>query len=185
MQQPLQLSVPSEQPMIVRSFLLVCAILLCLLNTPSRLSAATTIEVPLTLRTALLQHSIVKYLNPQIDKPAVLFQEGPYRYLHSDRPRLYIRADRPHFSSRIFANLGFKFLGIWPVALKWSGSVDMTLTPYVDEKWQLRYHIVDSIISDNAGAKPMITGLVWKLAKHYLHPRLEDFSLDLKPKNNS
>ena len=167
--------------MIVRSFLLVCAILLCLLNTPSRLSAATTIEVPLTLRTALLQHSIVKYLNPQIDKPAVLFQEGPYRYLHSDRPRLYIRADRPHFSSRIFANLGFKFLGIWPVALKWSGSVDMTLTPYVDEKWQLRYHIVDSIISDNAGAKPMITGLVWKLAKHYLHPRLEDFSLDLKP----
>ncbi|MCK9295560.1 MAG: lytic transglycosylase domain-containing protein [Desulfobulbaceae bacterium] len=167
--------------MIARSFLLVCAILLCLLTAPPRLSAASTIELPLTLRTALLQHSIARYLNPLNDKPTVLYQEGPYRYLHSDQPRLYIRDRQPHFSSRILARLGFKFLGIWPVALNWNGSIDMTLSPYVDAQWQLRYHIVDSVISDNAGTKPMITGLVWKLVKHYLHPRLENFSLDLQP----
>ncbi|MBU0968026.1 MAG: lytic transglycosylase domain-containing protein [Proteobacteria bacterium] len=133
------------------------------------------------MRTSLLHYSIARYLNPQVDKPAVLYQEGPYRYLHSDQPRLYIRDSQPHFSTRISANLGFKLLGIWPVALKWNGSIDMTLSPYVDEKWQLRYHIVDSIIYDNAGARPMISGFVWNLAKRFLHPRLEDFSLDLKP----
>lgn len=167
--------------MAVRRFVLVCTVLLCLFTAPSRLSATTTIEVPLTLRTALLQHSLARHLNPQIDEPTVLYQEGPYRYLHSDQPRLYIRDGQTHFSTRILAHLGFKFLGIWPVALKWSGSIDMTLSPYVDEQWQLRYHIVDSIIFDNAGAKPMISGLVWNLAKRFLHPRLEGFALDLRP----
>jgi hypothetical protein len=181
MQQSLQYIVPSAKTMAARRFVLVCTILLCLFTAPSRLSAATTIELPLTLRTALLQHSLARYLNPQIDKPVVLYQEGPYRYLHSDQLRLYIRDNQPHYSTRILAHLGFKFLGIWPVALKWSGSIDMTLSPYVDEQWQLRYRIVDSIILDNAGAKPMISGFVWKLAKRFLHPRLEGFSLDLRP----
>lgn len=166
--------------MTVSRFIMICTVLLCLFAAPSRLMAATTVELPLTLRTALLHHSLARYLNPEIDKPAVLFQEGPYRYLHSDQPRLYIRGGQPHFSSRIFAHLGFKFLGIWPVALKWNGSIDMTLSPYVDEQWQLRYHIVDSIIYDNAGAKPMVSGFVWNLTKRFLHPRLEDFSLDLR-----
>lgn len=172
---------PSANPMAARRLVLVCIFLLCLFTAPPRLSADTTIELPLTLRTALLQHSIARYLNPETDKPTVLYQEGTYRYLHSEEPRLYIRDSQPHFSTRIHARLGFKFLGIWPVALKWNGSIDMTLSPYVDEQWQLRYHIVDSIIYDNAGAKPMITGLVWNLAKRFLHPRLEGFSLDLKP----
>ena len=172
---------PSAKTMAERRFVLVCTVLLCLFTAPSRLSATTTIELPLTLRTALLQHSLARHLNPQIDEPTVLYQEGPYRYLHSDQPRLYISDGQPHFSTRILAHLGLKFLGIWPVALKWSGSIDMTLSPYVDEQWQLRYHIVDSIILDNAGAKPMISGLVWKLAKRFLHPRLEGFSLDLRP----
>lgn len=160
-------------------FIMICTVLLCLFALPSRLTAATKVELPLTLSTALLHNSLARYLNPEIDKPAVLYQEGPYRYLYSDQPRLYIRGGQPHFSSRILANLGFKFLGIWPVALKWNGSIDMTLSPYVDEQWQLRYHIVDSIIYDNAGAKPMISGFVWNLTKRFLHPRLENFSLDL------
>jgi len=173
--------VPSAKTMAAKRLFFVCTVLLCLFNAPPRLSAATTVELPLTLRTALLQQSIARYLNPQIDKPTVLYQEGPYRYLHSEEPRLYIRDSQPHFSTRILAQLGFKFLGIWPVALKWNGSIDMTLSPYVDEQWQLRYHIVDSIIYDKAGGKPKLSGLVWNLSKRFLHPRLEGFSLDLRP----
>ncbi|MFZ5772829.1 MAG: transglycosylase SLT domain-containing protein [Thermodesulfobacteriota bacterium] len=159
---------------------LLCT-MICLLTAPARAAAADSIELPLTLRTALLQHSIARYLNPQLDQPAVLYQEGPYRFLHSDQPRLFIRGGQPHFSSRIYASLGFSLLGKWPVGLKWDGSIDMSLTPYVDEKWQLRYHIVDSVIYDKAGGKPMMSSLVWNLVKRYLHPRLENFSLDLKP----
>lgn len=166
--------------MMGRGLALICT-MICLLTAPARAAAADSIELPLTLRTALLQHSIARYLNPQLDQPAVLYQEGPYRFLHSDQPRLSIRGGQPHFSSRISASLGFRLLGKWPVGLKWDGSIDMSLTPYVDEKWQLRYHIVDSIIYDKDGTKPMMSSLVWNLVKRYLHPRLENFSLDLKP----
>ncbi len=156
------------------SFLAVCWF-------PSSLTAATTLELPLSLRPSLLQNSLANYFNPDKNKPTVLYKEGSYRYLYSENPRLYIRDNRPHFSTHIIAQLGVNFLGIWPIGMKWNGYIDMTLSPYVDEQWQLRYHIDDSAIFDSAGGKPMVMGVVWKLAKRFLHPHLEKFGLDLRP----
>jgi hypothetical protein len=165
----------------VNRFIRLFFVIVCLLAAPAGSLAATTIELPLTLRTALLQYTLAQHINPEPGKPAVLYQEGPYRYLHSEHPRLEIRSGRPHFSAHIVASLGMNVLGVMPMGMKWSGSIDMTLSPYVDEQWQLRYHIVDSSLYDDAGAKPMMTGLVWDLVKKFLHPRLEKYTLDLSP----
>ena len=161
-------------------FILLCGIIVFLLAVPAGLMAAT-IELPLTLRTALLQQTLAMHINPEPGKPTVLFQEGPYRYLHSERPQLDIRNGEPHFSAHIVASFGSNVLGVMPMGVIWSGSIDMTLSPYVDEQWQLRYRIVDSALYDDAGVKPMMTGLVWDLVKRFLHPRLEKYSLDLTP----
>ncbi|MBI4791192.1 MAG: hypothetical protein HY789_00225, partial [Deltaproteobacteria bacterium] len=161
-------------------FIRLCTIIVCLLAAPAGLMAAT-IELPLTLRTALLQQTLAMHINPEPGKPAVLFQEGPYRYLHTERPQLNIRNGQPHFSAHIIASFGTNVLGVMPMGMIWSGSIDMTLAPYVDEQWQLRYRIVDSALYDDAGVKPMMTGLVWDLVKRFLHPRLEKYSLDLSP----
>jgi len=164
----------------VNRFILLCGIIVFLLAVPAGLMAAT-IELPLTLRTALLQQTLAMHINPEPGKPTVLFQEGPYRYLHSERPQLNIRNGEPHFSAHIVASFGSNVLGVMPMGVIWSGSIDMTLSPYVDEQWQLRYRIVDSALYDDAGVKPMMTGLVWDLVKRFLHPRLEKYSLDLTP----
>ena len=161
-------------------FIRLCTIIVCLLAAPAGLMAAT-IELPLTLRTALLQQTLAMHINPEPGKPAVLFQEGPYRYLHTERPQLNIRNGQPHFSAHIIASFGTNVLGVMPMGMIWSGSIDMTLSPYVDEQWQLRYRIADSALYDDAGVKPMMTGLVWDLVKRFLHPRLEKYSLDLSP----
>ncbi|MFH1215450.1 MAG: lytic transglycosylase domain-containing protein [Pseudomonadota bacterium] len=143
------------------------------------MGTAATIELPLTLRTSLLKRALLRHLDQKEGQPVVFYQEGPYRFLNSERIQLFIKDGIPHFTCHGRAGLGFKFLGVLPVAVRWSGSIDLTLAPYVDSQWHLRYRILDSTIFDDEGKKPVITGFVWDLVKKFLHPRLENFSLDL------
>lgn len=153
-------------------------LLLCLLADPPPVAAAT-IELPLTLRTSLLKRALVRHLDQKEGQPVVLYQEGPFRFLHSERIQFFIKNGSPHFTCHGRAGLGFKFLGMLPLAVQWSGSIDLTLSPYMDKDWHLRYRILDSTIYDDEGKTPAITGFVWDLVKKFLHPRLEKFSLDL------
>ncbi|MBI5556233.1 MAG: lytic transglycosylase domain-containing protein [Deltaproteobacteria bacterium] len=162
----------------ISRFILFCSALVWLISIPVQASCAA-IELPLALRLSLLQRSLTQYMNPTGDPVTVLYQEGPYNYLHTDRIQLYVKNGQLHFTCHGVASLGVKFLDMMPVGARWSGSMDMTLNPYVDSNWQLRYRVVDSSIYDEEGKKPVITGFVWDLTKKFLHPRLENFSLDL------
>lgn len=155
---------------------LLLALLIALL--PSRLSAAI-IELPLFVRTQILQNALEESLTPESGRPTVLFQQGSYNYLHISEPRLSIRDNQPYFSCNATAGMGFDSLGILPSAVKWKGSILMRLDFYVDPHWQLRYRILDSAIYDEKGGKPMVTGFAWDLSKRFLHPRLEQYGFDL------
>lgn len=156
----------------------ISAILQCLLAAPPPATAAT-VELPLFLRVEILQRALAKHLFPQPGQTITLFQEGTYRYLHAEQPRFYIRNGQPHFVCHLAASMGVELLGAWPVGVAWRGSIDLTLQPFVDNQWQLRYRVVDSTMYDDKGVKPKVTGYIWDLSKRFLHPRLESFSLDL------
>ncbi|OIP44302.1 MAG: hypothetical protein AUK28_10740 [Desulfobacterales bacterium CG2_30_60_27] len=156
----------------------ICATWICLVAAPAQVTAAP-VELPLFLRVDLLQRALANYLFPQPNQAVTLFQEGPYRYLHAEQPRFYIRNGQPHFACHAAASMGVELLGVWPVGVAWSGSIDLTLQPFMDPQWKLRYRVVDSTMYDDKGVKPAVTGYIWDLSKRFLHPRLETFSFDL------
>ncbi len=160
---------------IIQSFFLL---ILLLTATPGPLAAAT-VELPLFLRTQILQNALVESFTPESGKPTVLFQQGSYNYLHITEPRLSIRDGQPYFSCNANASMGFDSLGILPSVVKWEGFVLMRLDFFVDPQWQLRYRILDSAIYNEKGGKPVVTGFAWELSKRFLHPRLEEFGFDL------
>ncbi|MDD3815018.1 MAG: hypothetical protein PHZ02_10265, partial [Desulfocapsaceae bacterium] len=160
---------------LIKLFLLLCI----LLTTAPRPASAATVELPLFLRTQILQNALVESLTPQPDRPTVLFQQGSYNYLHISGPQLSIRDGQPYFSCNVAAGMGFDSLGLLPSVVKWSGSILMRLNFYVDPQWQLRYRIIDSAIYNEKGGKPVVTGFAWELCKRFLHPRLEQYAFDL------
>ena len=168
----------TEQPCmqrIIQSFFLL---LLLFTTTPNPLGAAT-VELPLFLRTQILQNALAESFTPEPGKPTVLFQQGSYNYLHISEPQLSIRDGQPYFSCNANASMGFDSLGILPSVVKWNGFVLMRLDFFVDPQWQLRYRILDSAIYNEKGGKPVVTGFAWDLSKRFLHPRLEQYGFDL------
>ena len=159
---------------LIQPFLLLCI----LLTTPALVSAAV-VELPLFLRTQILQNALAESLTPHPDRPTVLFQQGAYNYLHISAPQLSIRDGQPYFSCNAAAGMGFDSLGLLPSVVRWSGSVLMKVNFYVDTQWQLRYRIIDSAIYNEKGGKPVVTGFAWELSKRFLHPRLEQYTFDL------
>jgi len=160
---------------IIQSFFLL---VLLFTTTPSPLGAAT-VELPLFLRTQILQNALAESFTPEPGKPTVLFQQGSYNYLHISEPQLSIRDGQPYFSCNANASMGFDSLGILPSVVKWNGFVLMRLDFFVDPQWQLRYRILDSAIYNEKGGKPVVTGFAWDLSKRFLHPRLEQYGFDL------
>ncbi|MEK6201626.1 MAG: lytic transglycosylase domain-containing protein [Desulfobulbaceae bacterium] len=158
---------------LIQSILLFC---LLLSTAPAH---GATVELPLFLRTQLLQNALIESLIPQPGQPTVLFQQGSYNYLHISEPQLTIRDGQPYFNCNAAAGMGFESLGLLPSVVKWSGSIVMRLNFYVDPQWQLRYRIIDSAIYNDKGGKPVVTGFAWELSKRFLHPRLEQYGFDL------
>ncbi len=167
-----------NDPLMQRRILFFLLFWLLLATVPVQAQGAT-VELPLFLRTQILQNALAESLTPQADRPTVLFQEGSYNYLHISKPQLSIRDGQPYFSCDAGAGMGFDSLGILPSNVKWSGSILMKLNFHVDSQWQLRYRIIDSAIYDKKGAKPVVSGFAWELSKRFLHPRLEKYAFDL------
>lgn len=161
----------------------VCAwwLALCLLVTAQSDVHAATVELPLFLRTRILQNALQESLTPEPDRKAALYQKDSHNYFHIADPRLSIRDGEPRFRCDIAAGAGFEPLGVLPSAVHWNGSIEMNLFFYVDDRWQLRYRIIDSTIYDEKGSKPLLSSFVWKLSRRFLYPPLEDFSFDLSP----
>ncbi len=153
---------------------LALAWLLC-----SPAAPAANVELPLTVRTQVLDQALAQILELRPDRSAVLYEQGPCRYLHAMQPHLKIQAGQLRFTSRGAASIGLELMGHCPLAPTWHGSIEVVLEPYVDEAWRLRYRVVDSAIYDEAGGKASLASWIWELSKYFLIPRLENFSFDL------
>lgn len=163
---------------LIRYFLSIWSLLSLLPFSPVPVQAAT-VELPLYLRTQVLQNALEQSLNVQPDGRAVLFRSDPYNYFHISEPRLDFNRDISHFTCKVAAGAGFKPLGIIPAAIEWRGAIDLDLLIYVDRNWQLRYRIIGATIYEEDGSRATVTNFILNLSKDYLYPVLEDFSFDL------
>lgn len=148
-----------------------------LLGVPT--ASAANVELPLSIRTQVLDQALAQVLELRPDRSAVLYEEGPCRYLHAMQPHLESQAGQLRFTSRGAASFGLELLGTCLLAPTWRGSIELVLEPYVDEAWQLRYRVIDSAIYDEEGGKASLISWIWELSKYFLVPRLEGFSFDL------
>lgn len=156
-------------------------VVLCLVLTAPGGLCAATVELPLSLRTRILQNALQESLTPGPDRKAVLYEKDSHNFFRIADPLLSIRDGEPRFRCDIAAGAGFPSLKVLPSAIHWNGSIEMNLFFYVDDQWQLRYRIIDSTIYDKDGNQPLLSSFVWKLARRFLYPLLEDFSFDLSP----
>jgi hypothetical protein len=150
----------------------LCCLLLC---APGALAAR--LEIPLRVPLEPIRQALSAQLAASPSKPSVIYSEGRCRYLTLETPKLDAADGHLRLAGPGSAALGVELLGQCQNAIAWTGSMQFTLAPQIDNAGRLRVRIVDSRLTDAGGASTL--GLVWELTKRQLHPRLERFSYDL------
>jgi hypothetical protein len=140
---------------------------------------AGSLEIPLHVPLEPIRDALRTQLAAAADKPEVIYQEGPCRYLHYDAPRLEAHDGQLHFVGPGAAALGAELYDTCYNAAAWSGSMEFTLAPQLDSAGRLRLRIVNSRLTDAGGKETATLGFIWGMTKSYLNPRLEQFSYDI------
>ena len=152
--------------------LTLCWLVLC---APGAL--AGHLEIPLRVPLEAIRQALSAQLATSPSKPNVVYSEGRCRYLNLETPKLDAVDGHLRLTGPGSAALGVELFGSCQNAAAWTGSMQFTLAPQIDNAGRLRFRIVDSALIDAGGARA--PGLVWDASKRYLHPRLERFSYDL------
>ncbi len=140
---------------------------------------AGTLEIPLHVPLQPIRDALRMQLAAVTDKPEVIYQEGPCRYLHYNAPRLEVHEGQLRFVGPGAAALGAELFGTCYNAAGWRGSMDFPLVPQLDSAGRLTLHIVNSRLTDANGKETPTLGFIRGLIKSYLNPRLEQFSYDI------
>src|SRR2546426_379273 len=155
-----------------------CLLLSCLLVCAHG-ALAGRLEIPLRVSLATIRQALTAQLAASSARPNEIYREGRCRYLNLEQPKLDTVEGQLHLTGPGSAAFGMEMFGNCQNAAAWQGTMQFTLTPWLDPAGRLRLRIVDSKLTDAAGGKPPALGFIWDLSKRYLHPRLERFSYDL------
>jgi hypothetical protein len=152
---------------------------LCCLVLSASGALAGRLEIPLRIPLDPIRQAISTQLAASSARPNVIYREGPCRYLSLETPQLDAVDGQLRFVSPGSAALGVELFGNCQNGAVWRGTMQFTLVPQLDGAGRLRLRIVDSRLTDAAGARAPTAGFIWDLSKRYVHPRLERFSYDL------
>jgi hypothetical protein len=152
---------------------------LCCLVLSASGALAGRLEIPLRIPLEPIRQAISTQLSVSSARPNVIYREGPCRYLNLETPKLDAFDGQLRFVSPGSAALGVELFGNCQNGAVWRGTMQFTLVPWLDSAGRLRLRIVDSRLTDAAGARAPAAGFIWDLSKRHLHPRLERFSYDL------
>ncbi len=145
---------------------------LCLFLAPP--AWAGRVEIPLRVPLETVQKSLAAQLPAS---PNSIYREGPCRFLSIEAPALAAGEGELRLTTPGSGAFGAELFGRCQSAADWQGTMHVRLVPRIDADGSLRLHIVDSRLVDSRGRKGV--PLVWQLAKQQVHPRLENFRLDL------
>ena len=65
--------------------------------------------------------------------------------------------------------------------IEWEGYLALVQKPIVDNKWNLSFETVDSILYDNHHRESKLTGIAWDLVKTQVYEYLESITIGLAP----
>jgi hypothetical protein len=132
--------------------------LLCLLLACAGVAGAAPIELPLRVPLAALEQALA---------PGVVLRDGRCRQVQLEAPKLEAAGETLRLTAPGFAALGLEVLGGCHQAGAWRGVVQAEVLPQLDAAGRLRLRIIDSNLPE--------------LSKPYVHPRLEQFALEIAP----
>jgi len=155
-------------------FLTLCCLVLCASG-----ALAGRVEIPLRIPLDPIRQALSAQLAASSARPNVIYREGPCRYLNLEAPKLDAFDGQLRFAGPGSAALGVELFGNCQNGAVWRGTMQFTLVPRLDAAGRLRLRIVDSRLTNAAGATAPAAGFIWELSKRYLHPRLERFSYDI------
>jgi hypothetical protein len=153
--------------------------LLCCLFACAPGALAGRLEIPLRVPIDTLRQALSAQLAASSARPGEIYREGRCRYLNLEAPKLDAVEGQLRLAGPGSAAFGMEMFGNCQNAAAWRGTIEFTLTPWLDASGRLRLRIIDSKLTDTAGGKPPALGFIWDMSKRYLHPRLERFSYDL------
>ncbi len=137
--------------------------------------------LPLQLRLPVLERLLERHLGTFDSETREIYRDGSCRHLEIRDTRLRLDGDQLRLEGAGSAQLGTALFGLCLGPPRWQGTLDLQLTPYVDENWQLHFRVTDARFSDAAGRRAAALGFLWKLSRRFLEPQLASFALDLGP----
>ena len=150
--------------------LIACSTLVC-----ASAAWAGRVELPLRIPLEPLREALEAQLGISAAAPEAIHRDGPCRYLKVGKPEVRTEDGKLHIVAPGSALAAVELLGACRGLAPLRGRVHFTVMPHIDASGRVRVRILDSRVTDAAGAE----GLLWELARQHVHPPLEQFSYDI------
>ena len=148
-----------------------------------QLHASTkTVTLPLSIDYQLLKSIIIKTAYTDEGQTAILLNEyDGCQKITISKPIIREENALLLFETNIHVVAGTYVLNNCVLPIEWEGYLALVQKPIVDNKWNLSFETVDSIIYDNHHRESKLTGIAWDLVKTQVYEYLESITIGLAP----
>jgi hypothetical protein len=164
---------------------LILFILIVLIWWPGKVFAAPeTVSLPVTLDYPFIRSVFVHQLYTAPGGRAIVVDEAEGNCAHIElwNPEVSRDASLIKLGTNIKIKAGVSVLGNCIELVAWEGYIEVLQRLSLDEKnWQVRFETVDSRAYNVSREPATIAGRLWDLIKTYVHPYLNQVSIDLAP----
>ena len=148
----------------------------------ARAAGAREVSVPVRIDHTFLRQILVTQVFRQAGESVRTWDDGSgCNFLELAAPKVDEQEGKLRVTARVEARVG-KAIGskcLTPIDTK--GVVELLEDPVLDPALPVvRFHVVDSNLYDGDGKKSLARGTLWDWVKKYVHPRLEDVTIDLQ-----
>ena len=160
-------------------------LLMCILWSPDHAFGATeTVFLPMTLEYPFIRSVLVNQLYNAPGERAIVIDEaqGDCVQIELWNPEVSRELSLIKVGSSIKIRAGVPILGNCMGSFEWEGYIEVLQRLTLDEKsWQTRFESIDSRVYDVRRKPATIVGRLWELIKTYVHPYLDQVSIELAP----
>ena len=168
-----------------KSKCLSALLLMCILWIPDLILGATeTVLLPITLEYPFIRSSLVHQLYNAPGQRAIVIDEAQKECVHIElsNPEVSRELSMIKVGSNIKIRAGVPIPGACMGLFEWEGYIEVLQRFALDEdSWQARFETIDSRVY-SVDRKPVtIASQLWDLIKAYVHPYLNQTSIELAP----
>lgn len=144
---------------------------------------AETISLPVSLDPHLLRAFIVRQAFPGTGAAAVLTDpQNRCNRIELKDPRVDTSQEGMTLTARIRLEGGLPVKEDCLRPLDWAGNIRVRMKPFLESgDWRLRFQVVDSRLFRETEDEISLARVFWDLVKRFVHPHLEQCSIDLVP----